>query len=454
MSEDRARVEETWADVLEGELAAPVAAAAEPVVPRRARFEAPHAPWREVLLLAGLSTFGSVAMDMYLPALPSITHALGASAAAGQATIAVFLAGLALGQLVYGPLSDRFGRRPPMLLGVALYALATLGCMVAADMGAMTLFRLLQALGACGGTVIARAVVRDRYADHEVIHVFALLSMVFTLAPVLSPFLGGLVLQTAGWRAIFGVQFAFALAVGAWAFFALPESRSESTRALARSEDPARSYLALLAQPRLVGHLLTGALNATALFAYISSAPAIVITRYHVAPSQFGWVFGANALGMMAAAQVNARLSRRMDGRVLTRGALLASLAAALVLLACAWSGFGGLAGVLGPLFVVLSSSGFVNPNTTAGAMAVDRKRAGATAALLGAGFFGVGGLAGAVLGRLPLEPAPAMAVVTLGGVTLALATFELTVARTARREAQGTAGPALSAARPRGRSG
>ena len=387
-----------------------------------------RAPWGEVILLAGLSMLGSVAMDMYLPALPRMSAELHASPRLAQLTITAFLTGLAGGQLVLGPLSDRLGRRPLVLAGSALFLAATLACALAPDVAVLAGVRVLQAFGACAGMVIARAVVRDRYDDHEVLHVYALLSLVFTLAPVLAPLVGGWVLQVADWRAIFGVQAAFSLAVTLAAFLRLKESRSEATRLRAVSEHPLASYAALLRRPLFLGNFLTGALSGAALFSYIATAPQVVIGQLHVAPAQFGWVFGANAVGMIGVTQLNARLARRVAPARLLQTGLSLALLAAVALAVFAWSGRGGAAGVLGPLFLVIASLGLSQPNATAAAMSVDRERAGASAALMGAGFFGVGSAAGALTTLVPGPASHGMSAVTLGSLLGALLVYRVLV--------------------------
>lgn len=396
-----------------------------------------HAPWSEVILLAGLSMFGSVAMDMYLPALPAMAADLKVSPTVGQATISVFLLGLAGGQLFFGPLSDRIGRRPPILFGVALFLAASGVCAIAANGPLLIAARLVQALGACSGMVISRAVVRDRYRDHEVLHVFSLLSLVFGVAPVLAPLVGGWVLTVADWRWIFGVQAIFGLVTGVVAFLRLPESRPEATRLRALSENTLASYLALLRQPLLVGYLLTGAFSGSALFAYITSAPRIVMGEFHIPAAHFGWVFGINAVGLVGAGQLNARMARRFPGDNLLEGALMVGLAAAVALGVCVWTGWGGMWGVLVPLFVVMAGFGFSQPNASAAAMTVDRHRAGATAALLGVAFFGVGSFAGTVTSLIPGPASRAMAIVIFASLVLALTSYRLLV----RPQRQG-AGP------------
>ena len=389
-----------------------------------------RAPWGEVILLAALSMLGSVAMDMYLPALPRMSRALAASPRMAQLTITAFLFGLAGGQLLFGPLSDRWGRRPPLLAGSLLFLAATLACALAPSVEVLAVARVLQALGACAGMVIARAVVRDRYADDEVLHVYALLSLVFTLAPVLAPLVGGWVLGVADWRWIFGVQAVFALAVTLAAFLRLKETRSEATRLRAVAEHPLASYAALLRRPSFLGNFLTGALSGAALFSYIASAPQVVIGQLHIAPAHFGWVFGANAVGMIGVTQLNARLARRIAPTRLLQGGLALALAAAVALVAFAWTGKGGVAGLLAPLFLVTASLGLSQPNATAAAMSVDRERAGASAALMGAGFFGVGSAAAALTTLAPGPASHGMSAVIAASLVGALLTYRLLVVR------------------------
>ena len=416
------------------ELPEAVVAATAPA-PRAGLAGKAHAPWSEVILLSGLSMFGSVAMDMYLPALPRMAADLHAAPQAAQSTVSTFLLGLAIGQLVFGPLSDRLGRRAPILGGVALFVLATGVCAASPNVELLIGARLLQAFGACAGMVVSRAVVRDRYDDHEVLHVFSLLSLVFAIAPVAAPLIGGWVLLVADWRWIFGAQALFGVLAGAAAFARLPESRSEATRQRALSENSFESYLALLRQPLLVGYLLTGALSGAALFSYIASAPRVIMGEFHIPAAHFGWVFGANAIGITAGSQINARLARRIPADTVLQGALAAALAAGVALLGGALTGFGGLWGVLVPLFLVISALGFSQPNTSAAAMTVDRNRAGATAALLGASFFGVGSLSGAATSLLPGSASAAMGEVIAATLLMALLSYWLLVAPQRRRE-------------------
>jgi DHA1 family bicyclomycin/chloramphenicol resistance-like MFS transporter len=386
--------------------------------------QAATAPLGLVLVLGALISVGPLSIDMYLPGLPAIGRELGAGAASVQLTVAAFFIGIAAGQLVYGPVSDRLGRRWPMLFGIALYGLASVGCAMAQSIHWLIGLRVLQALGGCAGMVISRAVVRDRFKHHEVMHVLSMLMLVMGLAPILAPLVGGWLLAIGGWRSIFWIQAVFAAAVGAAVFFTLPESRSPATAALARGEHPFQSYLALLRRPRLTGYMLTGAFSGSALFVYVATSPDIVIGHFHVRPQDFGWVFGLNAFGFIGASQLNARLARRVRSDTILRYSTWGAFAAAIVLLFDAFTGFGGLWGFIAPVFVMMSSVGFTQPNATAGALGEDPTRAGTTSALLGSTNFGGGALLAGLAGLVRDGTARPMALVLTLSLALAVITL------------------------------
>ena len=377
-----------------------------------------------ILLLGALTASGPLSIDMYLPALPAIGRSLHATPAAMQQTVAAFFVGMAAGQLVYGPLSDRIGRRPPLLFGLFCYAAASAGCALAPSEPLLIALRVVQALAGCAGMVIARAIVRDRFRYNEVLHIFSLLSLVMGLAPILAPLLGGWLLAAAGWRWIFGVQAVFGAAAGIAALFLLPELRAQATAEHARGEHPLESYLALLRQPRLVGFVLTGAFSGAALFTYIAASPDILIGVFHVPPSRFGLFFGVNAIGLITATQINARLARRVPFEIILQRANLAVFAAALLLAVDAVTGFGGLWGVMGPIFLVMAGFGFNQSNATVGALGVDPLRTGAISSLFGAGSFAAGATAAAVAGAFRDGTPRPMAFVIVGALACAVVTL------------------------------
>ena len=384
-----------------------------------ARPKSPHAPLGLVLLLGALTAFPAMSIDMYLPSLPALARDLHATAGQAQLTVAAFFTGLALGQLVYGPWSDRVGRRPPLLIGATVYVAASLGCALAPSVEALIGLRFLQALGACAGSVISRAAVRDRYTGHEMVHVFSLLMLVMGVAPVLAPFLGGQLLLLGSWRLIFGVLTGLGGLIGLAVFLRLTESRSAETALQARSESPLRAYLSLLARRDVTAYVLAGALSGAALFTYIANAPDLLITTFHVRPQDFGWVFAINAVGLIGGAQINARLARTTPSAVILRRALASATVFAVGLCVTAWTGWGGLAGVLVPTFGVIASMGFTQPNATACAMSADARRGGSTSALLGATGFGVGAMAAAVASLVHDGTARPMAGMILGALLI-----------------------------------
>lgn len=386
-----------------------------------------HTPWVLVILLGALTAFAPMSIDMYLPAFPAMAQDLPASPEAVQATLATFFAGMAIGQFLYGPASDRLGRRAPILAGIVIYVAASVVCALAPTIEALVAARFVQALGGCAGAVVARAVVRDQFNHTETARILSLLVLVMGLAPILAPLVGGWVLMLAGWRAIFWVLAAFGAAIGLWVLFGLKESRTEETAAQARSESPARAFAMLLRERRLLGYALAGALNGAVLFSYVSSSPELVINTYGFSPQVFSWIFGVIAVGIIGASQVNRALLRRWNPDLILGRVSLAAVAAAVVLMAAAVTGFGGFWTVLPLLFLTLASYGLMAGNTMAGALSVDPRRAGSISALMGGLSFGAGAVAAWAGGALHDGTARPMAAVMLAclvGSSLALYTM------------------------------
>lgn len=392
-------------------------------------------PWRLVLLLGALTAFAPMSIDMYLSSLPAIGKSLQAGPDQTQATLAAFFAGMAIGQFIYGPASDRFGRRGPILFGVAVYFLASVACALAPTIEALITARFIQALGGCAGAVVARAVVRDRFSHTDTARVLSLMTLIMGLAPVLAPQFGGIIQLIAGWRAVFWTLALFGLAIGVWVALGLSESRSAETEAQARSENPLKAFGALLRMRRLVGYGLAGTLNGAVLFTYISGGPDVIMGTYGHSPLVFNMIFAFNAVGIIGASQVNRLLLRRTTpDRVLMR-ASVASLVFAFLLVGAAWTGWGGQWTVLPLLFLSLSTYGLMGGNTMAGALSVDPKRAGSTSALMGSASFGAGAVAAWISGLLhDGSPRPMASVMFVCLVGSALAIFLIALPRGAAK--------------------
>ncbi len=338
--------------------------------------------------------FAPMSIDMYLPGLPAIAAEFGVKTAAAQYTLASFFVGLALGQAIHGPLADRYGRKPPLYAGLALYVVASIGCALAADIVTLTALRFVQAVGGCAGLVIARAVVRDRFDAHTSARVFSLLMLVMGLAPILAPLAGGWILTLAGWRAIFAVLALFGLACLIAVWRGLPETRPADTVASAS---------------------IGAALAHAGMFAYITGSPHVFIEVYGVAARNFGWLFGLNALGLIASSQINRRLLLRHSADAILRRANRSTVLLGLGLLAVATSGWGGLPMLLIPLFGYSVSLGFTAPNALANALARQGTRAGSASALIGALHFGIATISSTLVGLIGHGSALPMAMVIAG---------------------------------------
>ena len=352
-------------------------------------------------MLGSLTALGPLSIDMYLPSFQAIARDLTASPAQVQLTLAVFFVALGIGQAFYGPLSDRFGRRRPLCFGLALYVLASAGCALARSIEALVAWRFAQALGGCAGMVIARAVVRDRFDEREAARFFSLLILVTGLAPILAPSIGGQILVFFSWRAIFWTLAGFALMGFITATFVLPESLPPERRTEGGVATALRVYSRLLRDRAFMRYALSGALVISGMFAYIFGSPFVFMQIYGVRPERFGWIFGAIALGLISASQLNRVVLARVAGARILSHALVVTAAAGMILLVMAWTGVGGLAGLLVPLFVYIASLGFVLPNVIATALGPQGRNAGTASALLGTLQFGAGATVGTLLGAL-----------------------------------------------------
>lgn len=390
--------------------------------PRAGDASVPPTPWGTVILLGALAAFAPLSLDLYLPSLPSIGRSLGAASAGTQATVASFILGMAVGQLFYGPASDRLGRKPAVLAGVLIYIAASIACALATSIDVLIAARFVEALGGCAGAVVARAIVRDRFGPTETAQMLSLMMLIMGVAPVLAPLAGGYVLTAWGWRACFWILTAFGVTMAAAVVLRMKESRSEATLAQAQGEHPLRAYLAVLGRRKILGYTLCSALNGAMFFTYLSCAAELIIEQYGVSPARFGWVFGANAAALIGASQVNRHLLRRMTAdQVLVRAGLAATILAGLMATATV-IGLDGPWVVLPLLFVLLGSYGFLQGNTMAGALNADPSRAGTISALLGAAGFAAGALAASVAAAFsdgtPRPMAVTMFVAQLGSMS------------------------------------
>ena len=383
-------------------------------------------PLRLLLILGSLSAFGPLAIDFYLPSFPALALAFDTDTEHVQLSLASYFAGLAIGQLVYGPLADRFGRRGPLLVGVSLFTLASLACALAPSLEWLIAARFVQALGGCAGMVISRAVVRDLCDPISSAKVFSQLMLVMGLAPILAPVAGGLLLNLFGWPAIFVCLTLFSAACLVALSLWLPETLNPHVQPPPLS-GALREYRRLCSDLPFIGHALTGGLAIAGMFAYIAGSPFVFIELYGVPAEHYGWLFGTNAAGFILAAQVNAWLVSRHGPAYWARRIVWFYLACGTALLVLAWMGPQALWPLMLPLFGCIASLGILLPNTSACAMAGQGRHAGSASALMGSLQFTIAASAASMVGVLHDGSAVPMALVIFSCGVLAVGASRLT---------------------------
>jgi MFS transporter, DHA1 family, multidrug resistance protein len=374
-----------------------------------------------IFIFGFLSAIGPLSIDIYLPALPMLRRALVADEAQTLFTLSAFFIGFGAGQLLLGPIADRFGRKRPLVAGLALYIAASVGCALATSMTAMVVWRFLQACGGSAVPMIVQAMVRDLYGRNESARILSLNMLVTASAPVVAPLIGGQVLLWFDWRAIFLVLVAFGV-VALTAALLLPETLDPSRRSKANPLAMLTGYFRLLRAPRYVGYVACSTFYFFCLFAFIAGSPFVYIEYFGVPPQYYGFLFGVNMIGMIAMSYINSRIVVRYGADRLLRLACAAGAAFSLVLLVTGIGNFGAIPGIALPLFLVLSLLTMVASNAISGALTVAQDRAGAGAALAGALQFGAGAAVSAAIGRLADGTPRPMVVIICAGALLAFA--------------------------------
>jgi MFS transporter, DHA1 family, multidrug resistance protein len=382
---------------------------------------------RLVIVLGLLIALGPLTIDMYLPALPSISDDLLASSAAVQLTLTGSLLGLGLGQLLIGPLSDAIGRRRPLIWGVAVHIVASMLCVIAPTVAVLGGLRVLQGVGAAAATVVAMAMVRDVATGTAAATLLSRLMLVMGAAPVLAPTLGSQLLRLTEWRGIFVALAGLGLVLLLIAVFALRETLPPEHRQSDGVRGTLVGYRNLLRDRVFVGLVLVGGLSMAALFCYVAGSPFVYQEQFGLSEQQFGVAFGLGSISLIGATQLNALLLRRFTPSQILPKAVLAGAVSGVVLMAVALADVGGLLGVMIPMWGVLGAAGLAFPNAPALALSRHGDTAGAAAAMLGAVQFGLGALTPPLVGLLGGD-AVAMAGGVLGSMVLALAVLVVVV--------------------------
>jgi MFS transporter, DHA1 family, multidrug resistance protein len=376
-------------------------------------------PW----LLGFLTAIGPASIDMYLPAFPAIEASFHAPPGSAQLTLASYFAGLAFGQMSQGTLSDRFGRRNPIMVGTVIYALASIGAALSPSVGWLAMFRAISAFGGAAGTVIPRAVVRDLATGHAAAVMMSQLTLVLGVAPILAPSLGGVILIYASWRWIFWILAAYALLCCFLVWLLLPDTLPPEWRIELHPGDQLRRYQSILHERFFLTHAAMGCCASLAFFAYLSGSSPVFIRGFHLSPSQYALIFGLCSIGLVGNSLINARLVPRFGPSRILHAAGRIHLCATLTLAVVAFSGTHVFLLVFLPLFAAVSCMGLLNPNTVVGALTHQSHHAGSASALMGTAQFLLGAVGGLLVGLFTDgTPRGMAALMLLGSIGLVIA--------------------------------
>lgn len=371
------------------------------------------------LVLGLVSAVGPFAIDMYLPALPTIGRSLQASPATVQASLIVFFVALGLGQVIYGPVSDMLGRKRPLYFGLALFSAGSIGCALAPDAQTLVAMRFVQGLGACAGMVIPRAVVRDLHTGTEAARLMSLLMLVFSVSPILAPLTGSLLIEAFGWRAVFWAVVVAAALAAALLYNFLPETRPPEERASSSFRGALQSYGVLLRDGHFMGLCLIGGFGVASFFAYLATSSFVLIDHYGLSPRQYSVAFAANAASFIGASQLTARWGGRFG---LVRVVKVAATAYAVIMvlaLSVQLAGVDDMGVMLALLFAGYGALGLVVPASMVLSLEEHGAMAGAASALAGTMHFVCGIL---VMGTVSAfgngEPLPMLAAIAASAVT------------------------------------
>jgi DHA1 family bicyclomycin/chloramphenicol resistance-like MFS transporter len=382
----------------------------------------PFSSWLPVLL-GFLTAVGPISTDMYLPSFPAMEEALGVPPGSAQITLATWFAGLAVGQITQGTLSDRYGRRGPLIVGTMLYTLGSAGCALAPGLFSLSAARAVAAIGASASMVIPRAMVRDLSDGMAAARLMSKLMLVMGVAPILAPSLGSAVLGFASWRAIFWFATAYGVVAGVAVWFALPETLPERHRVKLGLGGLVQRYVSILRERVFLTHAVLGGAGFFGMFAYIGGSSPVFIEGLGLSTAQYALVFSSCAAGYIAATQLNARLLPRFGMFRVIRAATRTFLGATVVLAGVAFSGHASAPALIAPIFVSMTAMGFVMPNTTVGALSRHAAHAASASALMGTLQFMMGAVSGVVVGLLTDGTPRGMAVLMLlgaGGAVIA----------------------------------
>jgi DHA1 family bicyclomycin/chloramphenicol resistance-like MFS transporter len=364
-----------------------------------------------ILILGSLSTVSPFAIDMYLPGFPAIAAELGTTIDQVQFSLTAYLVGIAVGQLLYGPLLDRFGRRPPLYFGLIIYIIASVGCGFSQSIEALVAMRFLQALGGCAGMVAAQTLVRDLFPVNRTAQAFSSITLVIAVSPMIAPTAGGYVTAAFGWQSVFFALAFITLVILVCVYFVLPEGRKADKTLSLRPRNVIKNFYSVVKEPQFVMYALGGGIAMSAPFAYIAGSSFVFMNLYGATAQQYGWIFAIVAGAIIGTSQLNHILLNRFTSQQLVKYTLRFQLVIGIILVAGVWFDWFSMIGLIAMTFVFLAGQGLTGPNSTALSLAPFTKNTGSAASLLGSFRMAMGGLASAAVSALHNDTALPMIV-------------------------------------------
>lgn len=351
-----------------------------------------------ILILGALATISPFSIDMYLPGFPAIALDLNTTIDQVQLSLTAYLVGIAAGQLLYGPLLDRFGRKRPLYVGLAVYILASIGCAFTESIHALILMRFLQALGGCAGIVSAQALVRDIFPVNKTAQAFALITLVISVSPMVAPTVGGYVTAHIGWQYVFAILATITLLILTTSYFFLPKGRGADPSVSLKPKAVAKNFYTVIRNPQFLVYAVTGGIASAAPFAYIAGSPSVFMNLYGLTEQQYGWVFALLAFAMIGSTQLNHIILKKFTSEQVIRFALFYQTFMGLLLVAGVYFELFSVYTLIAMMFVFFAGQGITGPNATALSLAPFSKQAGSASALFGSWRLGAGGIISAIV--------------------------------------------------------
>ncbi len=372
-----------------------------------------------ILILGSLTALGPFSIDMYLPGFSDIAKDLNTTVAKVSMSLSSYFVGISAGQLLYGPLLDRFGRKKPLFIGLLVYILASLGCIYVTNIDSFIFLRFVQAIGSCAATVASVAMVRDLFPVKDIPKVFSLLMLVVGLSPMLAPTVGGYVTEDFGWHTVFLILMFMGIFILAASQIGLPNTYKPDPSISLKPKPIITNFLKVLKEPQFYTYAFTGAIAFSGLFSYVAASPIIFMDIYHVDAKTYGWIFAFMSVSFIGSSQLNSILLKRFSSEQMIYGALISQSVVSIVFLILSLNNLLGLYETIGMLFLFLACLGISNPNTAGLTLAPFAKNTGSASALMGAIQLGIGAFASFAIGIFVKDSiAPMVAIMTTTTIT------------------------------------